>query len=268
MDSVRDSNGDNITNDPGIVVLLRNPGSGAILVHARDLITGATIDKISFLQSNWTPVDVVVIDDVNGDGNTDDAAIGVLALDEVSGKILMQVRSLGTSAKIATLSFMNANYLPVAAAVTLRPGLSPLIGVLGEEKATGKILVQSRQLSDRSLQMNTKFLNFDWRGRDIVSIADGNSDGIADDAAWVVQGENTLSHVNIAKARLVSTGTRVQDISIISASWQVSRLTKVNDISGNSREELGAFARNRTSGKRIIQIRDYAAGSVTQNISP
>lgn len=268
MERISDSNTDGAPGDSGLAVLLRNPATGNILVHAREVATGNTIDKISFFLPNWTPIDIVVIDDVNGDGNTSDTAIGVLALDEATGKILMQVRSLSTSAKLATISFMNTDYRPVAAAVVQRDGQTPLIGVLGEEDSTGKILVQSRQLSDRALQRNTRFLNFDWRGRDIAVVNDGNNDGVVGDPAWVVLGENINTGVNLAQGRLVSSGARAEDVSMISASWAASRLTSANDISGNGREEVASFARNRSSGKRNLQVRDYETGTVTENISP
>lgn len=268
VDMIDDANGDGVTDDPAAAMLLTEPVTGKVLVHVRDATTGATVNKISFLNSNWAPVDVVVFNDTNGDGNANDASIGVMAVEKATGKILIQVRNLSNGAKVATRSFLNLNYIPIAATSASRAGQTPLLGVLSVETATGKILVQTRQLSDGALVKNTRYLNTDWTATDIAAVKDGNSDGVADDPGWLVLANNTVSNATLIQARDVTTGTMIKNISYLSFDYAGLRLATSGDISGNSREEASVYGSRLSDDRRIIQIRDFDDATRTGNIFP
>lgn len=266
IDTVDDSNGDGVADDPAVAMLLAEPATGKMLVHIRNSTTGTTVDKINFLNADWAPVDVVVFNDTDGDGNPNDASIGVMAVNKVTGKILVQVRNLSNGAKIATRSFLNLNYTPIAATSASRAGQTPLLGVLSVETATGKILVQTRQLSDGLLVDNAKYLNSDWTATDIAAVKDGNSDGTADDPGWLVLANDTASNATLLQARYAVTGTWIKNIAYLTTDYTGLSLATSADISGNGREEASVYAERLSDDQRIIQIRDFADSSRTGNI--
>ena len=166
-------------------------------------------------------------------------------------------------------SFFNPAWRPVAVEVVLRSGLTPIMGVLGIDNGTLKTLIQARQLSDGVLQGNTRFFNgADWDSVDLAVIEDGNSDGTADDPAWLVVGENVVTNKTLVQARLVAGGVKLKNLSFLSTNYAPQRMTVSGDISGNGREEVAVFARKRTDGKQLIQIRDFQTGAKTANYNP
>ncbi len=268
IDTVEDANGDGTGNDPGVAMLLIDPATNRLLVQVRDAASGANINKINFLSADWEPVDVVVFNDVNGDGNPSDAAVGVLAVNRVTGKILVQVRDLDSGAKIATRSFLNANWRPIGAASADRAGLPPALGILAVEDGTAKILVQTRQLTDGALIDNAKYLSGDWEAKDIARVVDGNSDGTANDPAWLVLASNRNTGSHLVQARDIASGARQANIGYLTDSYEVSAIGASPDISGNSREEAGVLAIRSDNDQIILQVRDYADGTRTGNVFP
>ncbi len=268
IDTVDDANGDGTADDPGVAMLLIETGSDKLLVQVRDAATGANINKINFLNPDWAPVDVVVFNDVNGDGNADDAAIGVLAENRTTGKILVQIRDLDTGAKIATRSFLNPNWRAIGAAAASRAGQPPALGILGVENGTGKILVQTRQLSDGVLIDNAKYLSSDWQAQDIVHVNDGNSDGVANDPGWLVLANNAISGNVLVQGRDLATGSRLDNINYLTTAYEGQRLASSPDISGNGREEAGVLGCRVSDNQHLLQIRDFDDETRTLNIFP
>ena len=263
-----DANGDGVADDPGVAMLLMETATGKMLVQVRDASTGANINKINFLNPNWAPVDVVVFNDTNGDGSPNDASIGVVAVNKATGKILVQVRNLSNGAKIATRSFLNSGYTVIAATSAPRAGLTPILGILGVENSTGKILVQTRQLSDGVLIDNAKYLNTDWTATDIATVLDGNSDGVANDPGWLVLATNDLAGNTLVQARDAATGARLKNLGYLTTDYESQRIATSADIDGNAREEASVLAKRTSDGQRIVQVRDFAVGSRTINIFP
>ncbi len=271
IDTVDDVNGDGQSTDPGVAMLLIETGTNKLLVQIRDAATGANTNKINFLNPDWAPVDVVVINDVNSDGDPSDAAIGVMAVNRTTGKILIQVRDLDTGAKVATLSFLNSGYKPIGvASVSSIFGIaeSASLGVLGVEIATGKNLVQTRLISNGSLIDNAKYFSTDWDSKDIAFVNDGNDDGNPEDPAWLVLAKNSVTGANLVQARDVLTGAKQKDITYLTTAYDAQRLGSSPDISGSSYEEAGVLAVRPSDEQRILQIRDYSNETRTLNIFP
>ena len=79
---------------------------------------------------------------------------------------------------------------------------------------------------------------------------------------------NPGSNKNVIQSRLVADGSSLKNVFVLNDAWEARRLARSADISGNAREELLALARNRTTDKRVVQIRDYDMGNLTDNIFP
>jgi hypothetical protein len=164
--TLADGNQDGVANDPAVAVLGRRLSNDRLSVQVLAAAGGAEIGRISFLNNRWTPVDVVVIDDANGDGVTDDTAIGVLGFNPArpsQKKTTLQVRRLSDGSLLREVFFNNVNWTPLAAGAVQRPGKSPLMAVLAERNSNKELRVQARLLSDGSLQRNKTFLSAPWR---------------------------------------------------------------------------------------------------------
>ncbi|MDH3511469.1 MAG: PKD domain-containing protein, partial [Gammaproteobacteria bacterium] len=101
--TVADGNQDGVRNDPAVAVLGRNIATNKLFVQVRMAEGGASIAGFSVLSAAWTPVDVVVIDDANGDGVSNDTAIGVLGVNPAGSSRrhnLVQVRRLSTPTSV------------------------------------------------------------------------------------------------------------------------------------------------------------------------
>ena len=269
IEAAADGNSDGVANDPAIAVLGFNPATSATIVQVRMAMTGAFVRNIQFFNPAWTkPLDVIVIDDVDGDGNTDDAAIGVLALNEATNAIAVQVKRLSNGSTIATRYFLNPAWSPRAAAAIVRPGQTPLIGVMAVNPVTGSTVVQSRQLSDGAVQANTYYFNVAWRGQDVAVETDLNSDGTADDPAWMVMATNDSSNNSAVQVRSVNTGAVVKNIFFLNPAWEGGRVTNSGDINGNLINDVAGMARNRANDNIVIQVRDYGTTNLTRNIFP
>jgi hypothetical protein len=83
--TLADASQDGVADDPAVAVLGRRLSNDRLSVQVRLAAGGAELARINFLNNRWTPVDVVVIDDANGDGVSDDTAIGVLGQNTAQG---------------------------------------------------------------------------------------------------------------------------------------------------------------------------------------
>ena len=86
--------------------------------------------------------------------------------------------------------------------------------------------------------------------------------------AWLVLATNPATDKNVVQSRLVSSGANLKNVFMLNNAWKAGRLASSDDISGNNREEVLALARNRTTDKRAVQIRDYDTENLTDNIFP
>ena len=141
---LRDADQDGTADDPGVSKLVINQATGRIRVETRCLDDGAFLGSIQFTNDKWTAVDVVVVDDLEGDGMTNDTAIAVLGRRQSDGRIQLQLRDFVTGNLISNVIYLNANWTPVAAAVADRSAmapagtLQPLIGVIAEHPSNGR----------------------------------------------------------------------------------------------------------------------------------
>ncbi|MDH3512896.1 MAG: DNRLRE domain-containing protein [Gammaproteobacteria bacterium] len=269
--TVADGNQDGVRNDPAVAVLGRNIATNKLFVQVRMAEGGAAIAGFSVLSAAWTPVDVVVIDDANGDGVSNDTAIGVLGVNPAGSSRrhnLVQVRRLSTPTSVLNnVYFANAGWTPLAAGTVHRSGRSPLLAMLAEKAGTRQILVQARVLSDASLQRNSFFLNNAWRARDLAILTDTNGNSVFNDASYMVLAVNPGNGKNVVQIRRPG-GTLVKNIFVLNENWQARRIARSDDISGNQFEELGVLANKISDGAALIQLKDFATATTTVNIFP
>ena len=273
ISTVRDTNQDGTANDPAVAMLADHKTLQKLSVEIRDVDTGSKIKKLSFRSANWRAVDVVVIDDLDGDGDTDDTAIAVLAQHKTNGKIRVEIKMLADGSPVTVIKFANNKWNAVAAAVLDRSEkragtISPLVGVLLEHRTNGKRRIESRRVSSGSLFNKIDIFDSKWDVRDITVNHDLNGDGALTDAGWQVLAiRNTDDQVRV-KTALVSNGSTHSKWDILSSNWEGHRLDSMLDANSNSFSEFLVAATKRTNGDRRVQIRDSGSGKVITNIEP
>lgn len=272
--TVRDANQDSAANDPAVAMLVVNKTTGKIRVETRDLATTGFLGSIQFLNQNWRAVDVVVVDDLNGDGSTNDTAIAVLAERISDGRVLLQLRDFASGALISNVAYFDSRWTPIAAAVADRSAVAPvgarlpLIGVLGVNPLNDRRLLQSRLAGSGILDDNVGVLDTGWELHDVTVNHDADGNGIADDPVWQVLATTTPRGVILVNSRFVGNGEFARLTVILNPNWDAYRLDALQDTDGNMAQKMAVSAIRRSDGVRRVQIKDYATGATTTNIAP
>jgi hypothetical protein len=274
LGSVRDANQDGTANDPAVALLANHESDDRIVVETRRADTGNSLGIIFFLNFRWRPVDIAIIDDTNGDGITDDTSIAVLAQRIADGRILVQIRSLSSGALVANLGFLNLKWSPVGIATVDRTAqvqignISPLIGVLAENRSNGKRFLQSKLISTGALDKNIPFFNSKWTLRDVTVIQDVNGDGANSDPAWQVLAVRNSDQVIQIETRLESNGSKESNATVLNGSWDARRLDSVLDMGGGASDDIAVSLRNRSKSTRLTHVKDYGTNGTIINIYP
>lgn len=266
--TIGDSNGDGTADDPAVSMLAVNRTSDKIRVETRSLATGVFLGSIQFLNENWRAIDVVIVDDLNGDGDSSDTAIAVLAERISDGRILLQLRDFATGTLISNTVYLNARWTPIAAAVANRVGSPPVIGVLAHNTDNNKRTMQSRVAGSGAFDQNIKFLGSTWNYLDMSVNHDANGDGTIDDPIWLVLATRPADDVIRVQSKFVADGAFNDNMVILNSNWEGVRLDAANDIDGNLAGELAIAASRRADGVRRIHVKDNSTGATTINISP
>ncbi len=268
--TVADSNANGVANDPSIAVLASKTDGSKHAVEVRRAKNGALIKKIAFLGPKWQVIDVAVVDDLNGDGVTDDTVIAVLGLDPErtsQEQIRVQVRRLSDGSFVDDWNFLNGTWTPLALEGVNRAGQPPLLAVLANKAQNGANVVQARKLNNGSLQPSITFLDANSVARDLAILKDSNGDGTASDPAYLVLATDQETGRNKVQARRVSNGKWLKNINMIGTKWDATRVMSADDISGNLIEEVGVLAK-KDNGKVVIEVKDFADETTTERVSP
>ncbi len=248
-----DGNRDNTIGDPALVALATSIVTGQIKVQLRYATTGEMVDSsIAFFSKNWTAVAVSVHDDPNGDGNTEDAAIAVLAANKSSGRNMVELRAIGDGSLIGKWAFFTPSWTVKAVSGVVSSGVAYL-AVLGTESSSGKSKVELRRISDGT-RSGIFFFGPSVATADLAVVKDANADGNADDPGLLVLGKRAGGN-SIIRIRRVDNGAKVSDKLVIGAVWNAESLAVVPDYSGNNIFEYAALAQGATG--TVIKIRDY-----------
>ena len=175
---------------------------------------------------------------------------------------------------MAKIEFHGSKWTAIAAAVVDRSAqppagtLSPLIGVLAENRTNGLLRVQSRFLDTGARDRNVDFFGTKWEVRDVTAVHDANGDGVMTDPAWQVLGERTTDRLMRVQTRRVSNGAVDSNRDILNKKWEGFRLDTALDFNANNSQELLVAVKKRANDVRRIHVKDYATGGKVININP
>ena len=172
---IDDTDGDGVTNDTSIAVLLQHRTNGKISMQVKMLGTGTLVANINFFNSNWKPIAAAVI---NRAGQS--PLIGVLAEHRTNGKRQVQSRFLNTGALNRNVRFFNsgATVKDVTATHDLNgdgTADDPAWQVLAVIGSNNSIKVQTRRASNGSLVSTVSILSSTWEGLRLDSSVDMNA---------------------------------------------------------------------------------------------
>lgn len=269
--TVRDANQDGNANDPALTLLADHKVSGKVKIQTRRADNDAPIKTTEYRSPSWRAVDVAVIDDTNGDGNTNDTAVAVLLQHKTTREISVQIRDLDSGLLIKNISSLNAKWIPRGIAVVDRSAqgnLSPLIGVLAEHRSNGKRRVESRLVSDGSLHRRIDFLNATHAVKDVTVSLDANGDGIFTDPVYQVLAMRDTDRLPRVQSRFSSNGALDKTIQVLNSKWEPFRIDSALDMNGNLSQEIAVAVRKRADNMRRIHVKDYDTKGKIINIDP
>ncbi len=266
-----DGNRDGVADDPAVAVLADKLSNGSHKAEIRFAGTGAKIKTIEFLSDSWDAIDIAVLDDVNGDGVTNDPAIAVLGYNPAmpsKKRIKVQLRRISDGKLLKNIFFMSSKWNPIALEAVIRPGQNPLLSVLARHKTTGENKVQDRRYTNGTRFRNTTFHTTDWQAQDLALLRDTNGNGNPNDPSYLVLATNPATDENKVETKKVSNGVLKNTPAFPSSNWLGLRIMSSEDLSGNLREEVGVLAEHRNNGSIKIQLKDYDKNTTTLTITP
>ena len=272
IDTITDGDSDGTADDPAIALLARRGDNGQIKVQFRRVSNGGLLRaNIGFFNSGWTPIDVAVVNDINGDGTTGDTGIAVLAENNTTGRIEIEMVPLDTLDETPTFKqrFFSPDWTPVAAeALVPAGGGESLLTVVARNDISGKTVLQRRQVSNGLRLTNIFAFGSAIDPSDVTVAEDGDANGTADDPAVVFYGTKLSTGNSVVRSRSVANGARLDEFRILGSSFLPERVTMLPDASGDNINDVAGTARDSGDDELILKARDYASGGNVSNIFP
>lgn len=270
IDTVRDGNGDGTSGDVAISMLAQSAATGQIVVQTRLVSDGSKVGagQLAFFNSTgWAPIDVAVVNDVNGDLTSGDAAIAVLAQSTVDGRYEVRAKLLSNGTQIFNERYFTPAWTATAVEAFTAPGAGDSrISVMATD-AGGATVARTRQVSDGASNGQIFGFGSEITPADLGAIADGNSDGALGDPALIFYGQRVSSGNTVARSRDAATGAHIKTKELLGAGFTPDAVTTILDASGNGFEDIAGSATDGGSTLNI-KVRDYKSNSSVADILP
>jgi len=143
---------DRSSASPLLAVLAHKASTGMNVVQARRLSDGVVQRDTGAWDASWVAQDLAIVNDANGDGNSNDPAYLVLAFnpDNVSNKV--QALRVSDGAQLKNVPVLGSNWRAtrVTGSGDLSGNLHEEVGVLGERRIDGLLLIHMVDYEDRT----------------------------------------------------------------------------------------------------------------------
>ncbi len=270
IDTVRDGDSDGTSDDPAIAMLAQSAATGQIVVQTRLVSSGAKVGAGQlpfFSNTGWTPIDVAVINDVNGDLTSGDTAIAVLAKSTVDGRNEVRAKLLSDGSDIFLERFFSPAETATAVEAYVAPGAGDSrVSVLATD-AGGTAIAETHQVSNGGRLPNIFGHGSEITSTDLGVASDGNSDGAFGDPALIFYGTRVSTGITIARSRDAGTGAHLKTRELLGAGFTPDAVTTILDASGNGFEDIAGSATDGGSTLNI-KVRDYKSNSSVADILP
>jgi hypothetical protein len=245
-----------------LALLATRNSDGAFLVQVRDSATADKLQNAYYLGPAFTPLDLVVIPDTDGDGTME---IGVLAVKAADGRFLVQVRNAMGAPAPRNLFYLGPTFTPES--VFLVPDSdgdgTPEIGVLATKNSDGRILVQVRDAFGSPDPRNIFVLGTGYVPVGAVAMEDADGNGGTEIA---VLASRTSDGKMATDVRNVVLPRNPRAIFFMDATFTPDALLVVDDRDGNSVPDLGVLATRGSDQRRRIQFKNASGPVGTRDI--
>lgn len=269
IDTVADANSNGTADDPAIALLAQSQGTGQIVVQTRAVSDGSIVGGWLpfFNNSNWTPIDVAVVNDVNGDGTTGDTGIAVLAENNGNGSYQVRMKLLSNGSQTFKRNFFDASWTADAIeGFTAAGGGGSRIAVMAVDGG-GRTKAQVRDVSNGNLDISVFAFGSAISGSDLGVIADGDDDGNANDPALLFYGSRVSNGNTIYRSRSAASGSHIKTKELLGTGFTPDAVTSLDSAGASSADDIAGTAVD-GSDVQTIKVRDYRNNLTVSDILP
>jgi hypothetical protein len=251
-----------------VAVLAIRQSDSRIFVKMRDSLTGqnAIGKKIAFLSPDFTPLELVVLPDINNSGSDELVVFGTQNID---GRGLVEVREADGSPGRDRRWYLSSDFTPKAIAIgdDFDSNGIPEIAMLAERNSDGRIVVERRNASgEPATTRRWFFIHFphpqNMRAVDFEAIADTNNDGLPEYAVLAMNSDG-WSRVEISN---VGVPTAKSHQTYLDPLYGASQLLDFGDTDVNGISNLGVLSVTPDSVQ--IELRDATTFYTKQGPAP
>jgi hypothetical protein len=247
---------------PEIGVLAVHRTTGEIGLQIRDGSSGQFIRNLFFLNSNWTPLDVVVLPDVPGSA-TAAPEIGVLARHSGTGQLVVMLKDAGSNVFTGNVFYLNSNWLPTDLIVleSMAGSDGPVLALLARNTSTGLIVTMLKDSADNEFLLNLFHLGNQWTPLGMSRLEDtaGGTPEVA-----VLGTHNQFGQI-VAQSKDCETNAFVANARPLGSAWLPLGMVRVGNIDSAGGDELAVLGIRRSDGQLVVQTIDSISGVVVSN---
>lgn len=241
---------------PEIGLLATNSTTGQIVVSIKDAATNTFVSNVFFLNSNWEPVNAIVIPDFDANPGPE---IGLLAANRTTSQIVFMVKDASTNSFIQNSFYLSSDWTPVQAAYVPDAGhAGPVVAVLAQNDTFGKIATMLKDVSNNGFVRNLFHLGADWTPGVVVVFPD-----FSGAASEIGVGALSASDKPLMQIRDAGANTFLSNVAPLSAQWTIGSVVAVD--ASPSTPRIGVLAERKSDGIVVIQTIDASSGEILNN---
>lgn len=253
--------------DPGsglvedLAVLATNITTGEIAVQIRDALAGTFVRNVFFLNSDWTPLQMQVL---NEEIDTNPGPeIAVLAVSS-AGQIAVMIKDAATNNFIGNLFFLNDNWEPLQAVVIpdRNGNLADEVGLVAKNIETGKLVIMVRDALTNEFLNNVFPFGTGWTPLEVAVLPDETANGAAELATLAV---NDATGKLVIQVRDSQTGQFLRNLPVLGSNWDAQDLAAIMDV-GDGTRGLAVLAERRDGRIQVVQTIEAMSGGLVSNV--
>ena len=241
------------------IITVRSGDNQTITAELREGFSGALLKTIPFLSSAFTPVDAVVLPDLDGNGHLE---LAILAVRNSDDRALVEIRNI-TGAALPRIVWFSANAKPLK--------------MISVPDADGNGVTELAVLMYRRSDMSRTYVeiknafgptnpNVLWSSRsnfafDLAVVDDADNNGVPEIAVLLSRWADARVMVEIRNA---SGPTAPNTVWAISGTTPIG-LTTVADADSNGVPEVAILTERNSDGRIIVEVKN-ASGATAPNV--
>jgi probable HAF family extracellular repeat protein len=242
----------------GVGVLATN-GAGQHAIEVRKPGNGAIIKRANYFNNVWGAFGAIDLGDFNGNGRSE---LAVLARNGAN-KNAVEVRDSLSGVRLSRVFYLSPNFALVdfTSAADVNSSGRPEIVVLGKKNGSSNTAqakdAKTGELIAKPIMLGPKWTTFAIRSMDDV---DGNS------GPEIVAAAVDAGNVTNVLIRDLMAATVTNRFGFLGPAYDPRDIEVLDDVTGNSIQDLAVVGRRDDTGQIRVQIRDASTGQKWKNI--